>query len=180
MPQCREIALFLYRYWSCCFEADPAAALSHTLEFNKTFTHPLTEREAVRATESAQKAYLAKSDKEANERAKTLGYPGAGYRISNAKLIDWLQITEEEQTHLKTIIGPKEKRRRDLVEKEKKRRDAGMRPMAEYNRERHEAKMTKVEILRQKIEEHPQLSNRKLAALLGWSEPTIRRLKKQI
>lgn len=191
MPQCREIALFLYRYWSCCFESDPAAALSHTLEFNRTFAHPLTEREAVRATESAQKAYLAKSDKEANERAIAMGYPGAGYRISNAKLIEWLNITEEEQTHLKTIIGTKEKNRRKRIayqndkeiilnKKEQQRRKKGIRPMAEYNLVRHEAKLSKVEILRQKIEEHPQLSNRKLAALLGWSEPTIRRLKKQL
>ena len=191
MPQCREIALFLYRYWSCCFEQDPRTALSHTLEFNKTFTHPLSEREAVRATESAQKAYLAKSDKEANDRAIAMGYPGAGYRISNAKLISWLGITEEEQTHLKTIIGTKEKNRRKriayqkdkeniLAQKEQQRRSAGIRPMQEYNQQRHEAKMGKVEILRSTIEEHPELSNRKLATLLGWSEPTIRRLKKQL
>ena len=191
MPQCREIALFLYRYWSCCFEQDPTAALSHTLEFNNTFAHPLSEREAVRATESAQKAYLAKSDKEANERAIAMGYPGAGYRISNAKIISWLGITEEEQQHLKTIIGTKEKNRRKriayqkdkeniLAQKEQQRRSAGIRPMQEYNQQRHEAKMGKVEILRHTIAEHPELSNRKLAALLGWSEPTVRRLKKQL
>jgi len=176
----REITLFLYRYWSCCFEQDPGAALQHTLEFNRLFTHPLPEREVVRATKSAQKAYEAKSDKKANEQALAMGYPGAGYRISNAKIISWLGITPEEQEQMRTIIGPKEKRRRDLIEKEKKRREAGMRPMAEYNRERHEAKMSKVEILRQRIQENPDLSNRKLAALLGWSEPTVRRLKKQL
>ena len=176
----REITLFLYRYWSCCFEQNTQEALQQTLEFNQNFTHPLPEREVIKATESAEKAYKAKSDKEANERAKAMGYQGAGYRISNAKLIDWLGITPEEQENLKTIIGPKEKRRRDLIVKEEKRREAGMRPMAEYNRERHEAKMSKVEILRQKIAEHPDLSNRKMAALLGWSEPTVRRLKKQL
>ena len=176
----RELTLFLYRYWSCCFEGDPETALQHTMEFNKRFTHPLKENEAVRATVSAQKAYEAKSDKAANEAAKAMGYPGAGYRISNAKIIDWLNITPEEQTHMKTIIGPKEKRRRDLVAKEKQRREEGVRPMAEYNQERHNAKMSKVEILRLHIQEHPDLSNRKRAAALGWSEPTVRRLKKHI
>ena len=180
MNNYRELTLFLYRYWCCCFTGDPQEALQQTLDFNQTFTQPLPEREAVRATKSAEKAFNARSDKEANERAKAMGYPGAGYRISNAKIIDWLDITPDEQTHMKTIIGPKEKRRRDLVEKEKQRREAGMRPMAEYNRERHEAKMDKVEILRQAIEQNPDLSGRKLAALLGWSEPTVRRLKKQI
>lgn len=176
----RELTLFLYRYWSCCFEGDPETALQHTIEFNRRFTHPLKENEVVRATVSAQKAYEAKSDPKANEIAKAMGYPGAGYRISNAKIIDWLDITPDEQTHMKTIIGTKEKRRRDLIAKEKQRREEGIRPMAEYNQERHEAKMGKVEILRMHIQENPELSNRKRAAALGWSEPTVRRLKKHI
>lgn len=191
MPNCREITLFLYRYWSCCFEKDPGAALQHTIEFNRLFAHPLPENEVIRATKSAQTAYEAKSNKDANERAKAMGYPGAGYKLTNGKIIDWLSITEEEQKHMKTIIGPKEKNRRKrlvyhenkediLQKKEKQRREKGIRPMEEYNKERHEAKMSKAQILRRTMEEHPDLSNRKLAAILGWSEPTVRRLKKQL
>lgn len=187
----RETTLFLYRYWSCCFENDPRTALTHTLEFNRMFTEPLPKKEAVRATESAQKAYLAKSDREANERAQAMGYKGAGYRLSNAKLIDWLDITLDEQKHLKTIISTKEKNRRKrlvyqenkdiiLAKKEQERREKGIRPMNEYNQERHVKKMEKVDILRLKLQEFPNLSNRKLAQLLGWSEPTVRRLKKQL
>lgn len=180
MPECREIALFLYRYWSCCFTGDPQEALQQTLEFNETFAHPLSHNEAVKATKSAEKAWEAKSDKEANERAKAMGYQGAGYNVTNRKLIEWLKITSEEQMHLRTIIDIKEKRRRDYKHREEMRREEGIRPMAEYNRERHEAKMTKAEILREIISQNPDLSNRKLAALAGWSEPTIRRLKKQL
>ena len=187
----REITLFLYRYWACCFEQDPETALQHTLEFNSLFTHPLPQREAIRATESAQKAYLAKSDREANERAKAMGYPGAGYRLSNAKIIEWLDITLDEQMHMKTLIGTKEKNRRKriayhenkdiiLEKKEEQRRAQGVRPMEVYNQERKEAKLDKLDLLRIKISEHPDLSNRKLAAILGWSEPTVRRLKKQL
>lgn len=174
----RETTLFLYRYWSCCFTNDPEEALQQTMDFNDTFTNPLPQQEARKATASAQKAWEARSNKEANEKANAMGYPGAGYQLKNAKIIDWLDITESEQTHMKTIIGPKEKRARDLREKERKRREAGMRPMEEYNAERRDAKMSKVEILRQAIEVDPQLSNRKMAAHLGWSEPTVRRLKK--
>lgn len=176
----RETTLFLYRYWTCCFTGDAQEALVQTLDFNQTFTRPLSQKEASKATVSAQKAWTAKNDAEANERAKAMGYPGAGYRISNAKLISWLGITEEEQKHLSTIIGPKEKRSRDLKAKEQQRRDAGMRPMAEYNKERAEVKMTKKEILQKAMEENPTASIRKLAEITGISKSHVSDLKKEI
>lgn len=176
----REITLFLYRYWSCCFTGDPQEALQQTLEFNQAFTHPLSRKEAVKATVSAQKAWEAKSDKAANDRAKAMGYPGAGYRISNAKLIDWLAITPEEQKHLSTIIGPKEKRARDLKSKEEKRREEGIRPMDEYNRERSDQKDCKKEILKKAMEENPNASIRKLAQITGISKSHVGDLKKEI
>ena len=176
----RETTLFLYRYWSCCFTRDPESALQQALEFNQQFTHPLPEREVTSHTKSAEKAYEAKSDKAANERAIAMGYPGAGYRISNKKLIDWLDISEDEQRHLETIIGTKEKQRRNRELKKKQRREAGMRPMEEYNKHREDAKADKAAILQQALAENPGLSNRKLAALLNWSEATVRRLKKAL
>ena len=176
----REIVLFLYRYWSCCFTGDAQEALVQTLDFNQTFTRPLSKKEATKATKSAQKAWTAKNDAEANERAKAMGYPGAGYRISNAKLISWLGITEDEQRHMSTIIGPKEKRARDLRSKEQQRREAGMRPMAEYNKERAELKMTKKEILQKAMEENPTASIRKLAEITGISKTHVSDLKKEI
>lgn len=176
----REITLFLYRYWSCCFTGDPQEALAQTLDFNKAFSCPLSRKEAIKATESAQKAWTAKNDAEANERAKAMGYPGAGYRISNAKLIDWLGITPEEQRHLSTIIGPKEKRARDLKAKELQRREEGIRPMAEYNKERAEIKMTKKEILQQAMRDNPTASIRKLAEITGISKSHVSDLKKEI
>jgi hypothetical protein len=176
----RETTLFLYRYWSCCFTGDPQEALVQTLDFNKGFTHPLSQKEASKATVSAQKAWSAKSDAEANERAKAMGFPGAGYRISNAKLIDWLNITEDEQRHLKTIIGPKEKKARNRKAKEIKRREEGMRPMAEYNKARAEIKMSKKEILQKAMEENPTASIRKLAEITGISKTHVSDLKKEI
>lgn len=176
----RETTLFLYRYWSCCFEGDPETALSHTLEFNRLFTQPLPESEAVRATRSAEKAYNAKSDKTANERAIAMGYPGAGYRISNAKIIEWLGITEEEQQHLKTIIGPKEKRRRNTIAKREARRAAGVIPREEYIKAEKAKTESKLELIRKALEENPTMSIRKLAEKTGLSKSAVQRLKAQL
>ena len=187
----REIILFLYRYWSCCFTGDPTEALQQTLDFNQTFTRPLSQREASKATESAQKAWEAKSDKQADELAKSLGYPGAGYRISNAKLIDWLDISPEEQQHLKTIIGPQEKNRRRRVKyqedreyilqkKAKERRDQGIRTMDEYNQDRADQKDSLKTYLWKTIQENPTASIRKLAQITGISKTRVGALKKEL
>jgi len=93
----RETTLFLYRYWSCCFLFDPKEALENTLEINGQFRQPLAEREVLWGTRSAEKACKAKNDAEANKAAQEKGYPGAGYNVSNQKLIEWLNITEDEQ-----------------------------------------------------------------------------------
>ena len=77
-------------------------------------------------------AWEAKNNKQADEIAKSKGYPGAGYNISNEKLIEWLQISLEEQRYLKTIIGPEEKRHRDRVATQEARREAGMMPREQY------------------------------------------------
>lgn len=176
----REITLFLYRYWCCCFTNDPQEALQQTLEFNQTFTQPLPQKEAIKATESAQKAYLSKSDAEANEKAKAMGYPGAGYRVSNARIIDWLQITPEEQKHLQTIIGPGEKRRRNTIAKREARRAAGVKPREEYIKAEAAKTLNTLEKLRKAMEENPGLSQRKIAKMIGISEAYVRKLKAQL
>lgn len=139
----RETTLFLYRYWSSCFLSDPKQVLDDTLELNQQFTMPLGENEVIKATRSAEKAYHARSDKEANRIAQEKGYPGAGYNVSNAKLIKWLDITGEEQRHMGTIIGRDEKQRRDTEATRAARRAAGMVPregyLAQADKRRQEA-----------------------------------------
>lgn len=187
----REIALFLYRYWTCCFTGDAQEALVQTLDFNQGFTKPLSQKEASKATASAQKAWSAKNDAEANERAKAMGYPGAGYRISNAKLISWLGITEEEQRHLRTIIGPKEKNRRKReayqADPEPKkqavtayRRAKGVKSRDEYLSTAIQKSQDKLDILRETIAANPSLSNRQIAKTMGISEAYVRKLKAKL
>lgn len=94
----RELVLFLYRYYLCSFTEDVEKALEDVLELNSQFIRPLTEREAKRATRSAEKVYLSK-DKE--------------YKYKNETLIDLLEISEVEETYMTTIISKREYRRRD-------------------------------------------------------------------
>ncbi|MCC0705235.1 DNA-binding response regulator [Clostridioides sp. ES-S-0049-02] len=106
MEGCREVTLFLYRYFTCCFMEDEVQALECTLELNKQFIKPLRENEVVKHTKSAETAYKGKK-----------------YKFKNSTLIDLLGITEEEQKYLKTIIGKKEANEREKLAKKLARRN---------------------------------------------------------
>lgn len=101
----RELILFLYRYFTCCFIQNPGEALQKALELNSMFKEPLPEREVIRDTKSAEKAYIDRK-----------------YKYTNAKLIKILDITLEEQQYLKTIISSKEKYRRCSDDKKAKQK----------------------------------------------------------
>ena len=96
----RELILFLYRYYLCYFLEDTKKALEDVLELNREFIYPLSENEVIRATRSAEKVYLSK-DKD--------------YRYKNETLIELLEITELEETHMSTIISKNEYKRRDRI-----------------------------------------------------------------
>ena len=175
---CRENLLFLYRYFTCCFTDDPQKALDDTLSLNSEFANPLPEREVISATRSAEKAWAAKSDAKANEIAKKLGHPGAGYNMPNSTIINWLHITPEEEKHLSSIIGKGEKRRRNLQLKEQQRRAAGIRPMEEYNQERKEQVLSNADKLKQLIQKNPSWTNAQLAEAMNTTVRSIQRWKK--
>jgi DNA-directed RNA polymerase specialized sigma subunit len=142
------------------------------------FAEPLTEREVVNATRSAEKAWEARGNKEADRIARSLGYPGAGYNISNKKLIKWLNLTAEEQQHLKTIIDWREKRKRDsrrLEREEAYRREAGDMPREEYIGQVKEQAKEQAKQRYQKAAELRAngLSQRQIAAILGVAQSTV-------
>lgn len=101
----RELILFLYRYYLCYFTEDVQKALEDTLELNMMFIYSLSEKEAIRATRSAETVFL-KKDKQ--------------YKYKNETLIELLDISKEEQVHLKTIIGNKEYKRRHNARENKR------------------------------------------------------------
>ena len=169
----RETICFLYRYWTCCFTSDPARALEETMDLNSEFRDPLPESEVIRATKSAEKAWAAKSNDKADAAAKALGYPGAGYRLKNSTIIDWLDISPQEQSQLSTIIGAQEKRKRNAEAKMKARRAQGVKPREEYLSEAEQ----KRQLIRIAIEENPGLSIRALATKTGFAKSAIQRVK---
>ncbi|MED0675256.1 replication protein, partial [Aneurinibacillus thermoaerophilus] len=176
----RETICFLYRYWSCCILNDPEEALRQTKAFNEQFTRPLPVKEVVRATKSAEKAWQARSNAEANRLAVEQGYPGAGYNISNKKLISWLDITPEEQQQLETIIDANKKQRRNTLYQREKRRSGGVQERSVYLEQQKEKTEDKLYLLRLALQKNPKAKQKELAQLLGVSDRYIRKLLKQI
>ena len=174
---CRETMCFLYRYWTCCYSNDPQQALEETIDLNNEFTCPLSEKEVIKATKSAEKAWEAKSNAKADKTAKELGYAGAGYNLKNETIINWLQITEEEQTYMSTIIGRGEKRRRKRIRDKEYQRE---KREAEGVINRQEAVDGRIEKIRKAIAETPEINNVQLAKQTGIPRSTVVRLRKTI
>lgn len=151
----REIILFLYRYYLCSFTEDTEKALQDTLELNNMFKQPLNKREVVRATRSAEKCYLNNNKQ---------------YKYKNETLIELLEITEEEQINMKTIISKNEYKRRNNEYNKKKY----------YNKLKLEGKLTKKEeliLLRKKIKSLKEkgFKNKEIALMLHLAIKTLER-----
>lgn len=177
MPKMRELTLFLYRYWSMDITKDEGQALQNALELNKRFWKPLSEKEVIKSTVSAEKMFHKKLDETAREEARKKGFPDAGYNYKNSSLIELLKITSEEQKELTTIIGREEKQRRDTL---KKREIRGSVSREEYDQERKESKEHLLDMLRRHMEKNPKVKRKDLAELLGVSVYWIDKLKKEL
>ena len=149
----REVILFLYRYFSACFTEDTDEALRRALELNAKFKKPLPENEVIQDTKSATRAYENRL-----------------YKYTNATLIKILDIREIEQRSLSSIIGTKEKYRRNNERR--------------YNLIRNEKGLTKkqqeLEDLKLKIMNLKEQgeSVRKIAEILGISKSKVGRILK--
>lgn len=99
----RECILFLYRYWTLCITNDKEMALNKTIELNSRLNNPLSVNEVTKATKSAEKYY-----------------DESPLRWSNQKIIEFLDITSEEQKDMRFIISKAEKSRRKSVKNRKR------------------------------------------------------------
>ena len=80
----REIALFMYRLWQILITGDYQDALNKTLEFNQRLDEPFEEHYVKSRTRSAERIL---------KRGKI-------YKYSNQRIIQDLEITEQEQQYL--------------------------------------------------------------------------------
>lgn len=128
----RELILFLYRYYLCVFTEDVQKALEDVLELNSMFIPPLSENEVRKATRSAERVYIDKVKE---------------YKYKNSTLIELLEITEDEERYMTTIISNKEYRRR------KKLRDS------EYQRKVYDSQKAK-EKYQEKLKSQGKLPKR--------------------
>lgn len=149
----REVILFLYRYFSTCFTGDTEEALSRALELNAMFKKPLPEVEVIRDTKSATRAYENKL-----------------YKYTNAKLIEILDIDAIEQRSLSSIIGTKEKYRRN-----NERRYKSVRNENGLTKKQQELEDLKLKIINLK---NQNKSIREIADILGVSKSRVGRLVK--
>ena len=151
----REIILFLYRYYLCYFYEDEQKALEDVLELNKEFIQPLSEKEVIRATGSAEKVFKSK-DKQ--------------YKYKNETLIEILEISEYEQTHMKIIIGKEEYKRRDREYQKNKY-------LEKLNLEGKMTKKEELKILREKIKalREEGLKNKDISSQLNIPLKTLKR-----
>ena len=151
----REIILFLYRYYLCYFYEDEQNALEDVLELNKEFIQPLSEKEVIRATRSAEKCYLDKNKE---------------YKYKNDTLIELLEITEIEETYMTTIISKMEYKRRHR-EREKNRY------IEKLKLEGKMSKKEELEQIRKKIKSlrAKGFKNKEICIELDLAESTLKR-----
>lgn len=160
----RELILFLFRYYGLLFYKDVKSALDAVLNLNKQFAYPLPWREVARDTKSAERVI---------ER-------GRQYNYTNRKLIGILDITEEEQRQLKTLIGTSEKYRRSNERREKARRSAGQMDRSEYLSTQQKTTQERIMAIRELLERQPGIKQSEIATKLGIGQQYVSRLMKQI
>lgn len=159
MEGSREYALFLYRYWALVMREDKDYASNAMLEMNGRFSEPLARREALGDTKSAERYYDS----------------GIPFKITHKRIIEWLNITNEEQQQLVTIISPSEKRRRDRESQQERRRAQGVIARSEYEAERQSKKAERLDQLRKLKAELPAATQKDLAEALGVALPTVKK-----
>ena len=109
MDGCRNFAIFIYALSSfSLFNDDYETVLQNTYSLNNSFLSALPDAEII---DTVKSAYKGKDN----------------YKYKNETIIELLEITEEEQKHMKTLISKQTKIERKYERRKQKRRnDAGL------------------------------------------------------
>lgn len=125
----RNSLTHLFSYWKGIYIRDDQELYNVVDEFNDKLKAPLKQTEIRAIVRSTQRAIEKFIDYEQGVRSgdkkrvsKAMRERG-GYWYTNKRLIDMLDITDQEQKHLKTIISKDEKLRRQKAAKRNARRN---------------------------------------------------------
>ena len=125
----RNFIIHCYAYWEGIYTRDNDVLKDNVYKLNESFTEPLNNREidkVLRCIPKAINKFLEYEQGLRTGQAKRVSKgmrDKGGYWYKNSTLIERLNITEEEQKHLKTIIGVKEKYKRNNKRRNKARRN---------------------------------------------------------
>lgn len=142
----RNSILHCYCYWKGIYIRDPEQLTEKTQDLNYKFRVPLKDPEIkaiVKSTGRAIEKFIdyeqgmrSGEDKRVSKAMKERG----GYWYTNDRLIEMLDITEDEQRHLKTIISKGERQRRQNEARKKARRNkAGLTQREQQKQDRIKA-----------------------------------------
>lgn len=127
----RNFILHCYAYWKGIYTRDITELEKEVIEFNNAFKNPLRGTEVKAILRCIPKAISKFIEYEQGVRSgqvkrvsKGMRDKG-GYWYKNQTLIDRLDITLDEQSHMKTIISKEEKYRRNNI-KRTPRNEAGL------------------------------------------------------
>jgi hypothetical protein len=192
----RNIMLYNYAFHLTLLQADQSKGAGVILAsvnslFRKVKTtdasaKPLTDTEIYTTAASAIEDAAAFITWYTANDLKGAGFPNDGIikPKKTSTLISELDITPEEQRHMKTLadqeIKAENRRRRDREAKTEKNRAKGIRPMTEYNQVRAEDLEKKVEQLRMIVEAFPEYTQAQCAEMMRLSQQTIARLMKKL
>ena len=172
----RNMVLHCFAYWKGIYTRDIEQLTMEVIELNESFDEPLKKAEVraiMRCIPKAIQKFIAYEQgvRSGENRRATKGMNDKeGYWYKNQTLIDSLNITQNEQKQLKTIIGIEEKYRRN----NKKR----------YDNRRNEngltSKQQQLKELKEKVIELKEkgLNNTKIAGNLNIDRAKVRRLLK--
>lgn len=129
-------------------------SLELAYEINKMFTEPLTDEEIEEGTLNKKKLY----------------------RFKTETIIDWFDITLDEQIQLKvkTADAKREKSKRQMRELR------GSVSREEYDQKRSDDKTHLLSMLKRHLERNPKIKGKDLAELMGVTPARISQLKKEL
>ena len=172
----RNSFIHLFAYWRGIYNRDLESLKNEILDFNNKFKEPLKLSEInsiVRSVDRAVDRFLNYQNGlysgEVKRVSKAMIERG-GYWYTNARLIEMLGVSEEEQGKLKTIIGTDEKYKRKNKKRNKARRN-------EEGLTKKQAELKELYV-KAKVLKDEGLSQRAIARELNVSEPKVRRIFK--